>query len=145
MIDDWRNKRYRVCIVAKCISYRVVLAWCIIDECGQGIELLYVYSTSMGQVDWEKSRRDIWNDCTESCNTKCILERNSERPVCHLKHYLKLDGKINFNELKTSVKNAFKKIKKEHYKNYFLNSLDKSKLKIKPIERNTSVKKIYKD
>lgn len=45
-----------------------------------------------------------------------------------LKHYIKLDSAIEYKDLKKSVKRAFKKIKKENYKNYFYNSLDKSKL-----------------
>lgn len=45
-----------------------------------------------------------------------------------LKHYLKLDASIDFNDIKKSVKKAFTKISKDNYKNYFYNSLDKSKL-----------------
>lgn len=58
-----------------------------------------------------------------------------------LKHYLKLDSKIEFDELKTSLSKAFRKIKKENYVNYFYNSLDKSKLKpikeIKYVNKHT--------
>lgn len=58
-----------------------------------------------------------------------------------LKHYLKLDSKIEFDELKTSLSKAFRKIKKENYVNYFYNSLDKSKLKpikeIKYVSKHT--------
>ena len=61
-----------------------------------------------------------------------------------LKHYLKLDSKINFNELKKSLRNAFKKIKKSNYKKYFLNSLDKTKLVV-PKRKQLKPKKIYKD
>ena len=60
-----------------------------------------------------------------------------------LKHYIKLDSKIKYNDIHKSIKKSIKKIKKENYKNYFLNSLDKSKLKPrKPIIYK--VKKIYK-
>lgn len=45
-----------------------------------------------------------------------------------LKHYLKLDSKIEFDELNISLTKAFQKIKKENYVNYFYNSLDKTKL-----------------
>ena len=60
-----------------------------------------------------------------------------------LKHYIKLDSKIKYNDIHKSIIKSIKKIKKENYKNYFLNSLDKSKLKPrKPIIYK--VKKIYK-
>ncbi len=45
-----------------------------------------------------------------------------------LKHYLKLDSKIDFNELNESLKKSINKIKRENYRNYFYNSLDISKL-----------------
>jgi transposase len=61
-----------------------------------------------------------------------------------LKHYLKLDSEIEFDKLKISLKNAFTKIKKDNYKNYFYNSLDKSKLK--PLEEIEYINKhIYKN
>jgi transposase len=60
-----------------------------------------------------------------------------------LKHYLKLDSKIEYNDILKSIKKSIKKIKKKHYKNYFLNSLDKSKLKPKKKTIHT-VKKKYK-
>jgi len=40
-----------------------------------------------------------------------------------LKHYIKLDSKIEYNDLLKSIKKSIKKIKKSHYKNHFTNSL----------------------
>ena len=40
-----------------------------------------------------------------------------------LKHYIKLDSKIEYIDLLKSIKNSIKKIKKSHYKNHFVNSL----------------------
>ena len=45
-----------------------------------------------------------------------------------LKHYIKIDKEIEYKNIKKSVENSIKKITKENYKNYFYNSLDKSKL-----------------
>tara|TARA_B110000908_G_scaffold15267_1_gene17416 strand:- start:745 stop:1512 length:768 start_codon:yes stop_codon:yes gene_type:complete len=40
-----------------------------------------------------------------------------------LKHYIKLDSKIEYNDLLKSIKKSIKKIKKSHYINHFKNSL----------------------
>jgi hypothetical protein len=48
-----------------------------------------------------------------------------------LKHYIKIDKPIKFEDIKKSVVNSLKKIKKEHYKNYFLHAYDIEKLKKK--------------
>ena len=40
-----------------------------------------------------------------------------------LKHYIKLDSKIEYNDLLKSIKKSIKKIKKSHYRNHFKNSL----------------------
>jgi putative transposase len=48
-----------------------------------------------------------------------------------LKHYLKLDSEIEFDKLKISLKNAFKKITKTNYRNYFYNSLNTTQLPIR--------------
>lgn len=44
-----------------------------------------------------------------------------------LKHYIKLDSKIEYNDLLKSIKKSIKKIKKPHYKNHFINSLNNKK------------------
>jgi len=50
-----------------------------------------------------------------------------------LKHYIKMDKEIEYKNIEKSIENAIKKITEENYKNYFYNSLDKSKLsKYKP-------------
>ena len=41
-----------------------------------------------------------------------------------LKHYIKLDSKIEYNDLLKSIKKSIKKIKKSHYKNHFNNALN---------------------
>ncbi len=45
------------------------------------------------------------------------------------KHYIKQDKPKNFNELKESLKNSINKIKKEHYKNYFIYAYNKKSYK----------------
>jgi len=59
-----------------------------------------------------------------------------------LKHYIKLDSKIEYNDLLKSIKKSIKKIKKSHYRNHFVNSLS-NKNYIKKI--NYYTKKIYKN
>lgn len=44
-----------------------------------------------------------------------------------IKHYMKLTSAIKFEDLKKSAIEAMKKVKKIHYKNYFINSLQKYK------------------
>ena len=48
-----------------------------------------------------------------------------------LKHYIKLDSKIEYNDLLKSIKKSIKKIKKSHYKNHFNNSLNNQKFRKK--------------
>ena len=57
-----------------------------------------------------------------------------------LKHYIKLDSKIEYNDLLKSIKQSIKKIKKSHYRNHFVNSLN-NKTYIKIIYKS---KKLYK-
>ena len=59
-----------------------------------------------------------------------------------LKHYIKLDSKIEYNDLLKSIKKSIKKIKKSHYKNNFVNSLSKNNYTQKIY--NYSLKKRYK-
>ena len=42
-----------------------------------------------------------------------------------VKHYIKIDKPISFNQLKESLKNSINKIKKEHYQNYFTYAYNK--------------------
>ena len=62
-----------------------------------------------------------------------------------VKHYMKLDKPMSFIALKTSLKNAIKKVKKQNYKNYFTYAFDKKKLM--PRKRKVSIKNKpkYKD
>jgi transposase len=64
-----------------------------------------------------------------------------------LKHYLKLNKKVlKFDEIKTEIKNAFTKIKKKHYINYFLYAYQKDKLVLP--SKDTTLKrklKVYKN
>ena len=64
-----------------------------------------------------------------------------------LKYYLKLNKKVlKFDDIKIEIRNAFKKIKKKNYKNYFLYAFDKEKLKL-PSRVSTLKRqpKFYKD
>jgi transposase-like protein/transposase len=48
-----------------------------------------------------------------------------------IKHYLKLNKKVlRFNDLKVEIRRAIRKVKKEHYKNYFLYAYKKDELKL---------------
>ena len=63
-----------------------------------------------------------------------------------LKHYLKLNKKVlKFNEIKQEIKRAFTKIKKQHYKNYFLYAYDKDKLNLQKNNTRKKKSKIYKE
>mgnify|MGYP005631865461 FL=1 len=63
-----------------------------------------------------------------------------------LKHYLKLNKKVlKFNEIKREIKKAFTKIKKYHYKNYFLYAYDKDKLNLQKNNTRKKKSKIYKE
>ena len=63
-----------------------------------------------------------------------------------LKHYLKLNKKVlKFNEIKQEIKKAFTKIKKQHYKNYFLYAYDKDKLTLPKKSTRKRKDKKYKD
>ena len=42
-----------------------------------------------------------------------------------IKHYIKIDKPISFNQLKESLKSSINKIKKEHYENYFTYAYNK--------------------
>ena len=60
-----------------------------------------------------------------------------------LKHYIKLNSKIEYNDLLKSIQKSIKKIRKTHYKNHFENSL-----KIKSYSKklnNYKSKKVYKE
>lgn len=63
-----------------------------------------------------------------------------------LKHYLKLNKKVlKFNEIKQEIKKAFTKIKKQHYKNYFLYAYNKDKLILPKKSTRKRKDKKYKD
>ena len=63
-----------------------------------------------------------------------------------LKHYLKLNKKVlKFNEIKQEIKKAFAKIKKQHYKNYFLYAYNKDKLILPKKSTRKRKDKKYKD
>lgn len=56
-------------------------------------------------------------------NMNCI-----ERFFNQLKHYIKLDEPMNFNEIGVSIKNALEKISKDNYKNYFESTYTKKNI-----------------
>ena len=63
--------------------------------------------------------------------------------MSELKHYIKLDSKIEYNDLLKGIKKSIKKIKKSHYKNHFKNSLQNNFNNKKIITYKT--KKKYKN
>lgn len=65
-----------------------------------------------------------------------------------LKFYMKLDKPMSFNQIKESIKNSIKKIKKEHYENYFIYAYNKDYYKNKKSSKKLlkhRKSKIYKD
>lgn len=65
-----------------------------------------------------------------------------------LKFYMKLDKPMSFNQIKESLKNSIKKIKKEHYENYFVYAYNKDYYKNKKTSKKLSKHrkpKIYKE
>jgi hypothetical protein len=65
-----------------------------------------------------------------------------------VKHYMKLDKSTTFEQLKESLKKSIKKIKKEHYENYFIYAYNKEIYKNNKEKNKKSTKqrelKIYK-
>jgi hypothetical protein len=59
-----------------------------------------------------------------------------------LKHYIKIVKPILFEDIKKCIIDSIKKIKIEHYKNYFLHAYDIEKLKSK--RKTSNRRKIYK-
>jgi hypothetical protein len=65
-----------------------------------------------------------------------------------MKHFVKLDKPNTFTELDNSVKISIKKIKEEHYENYFIYAYNKDYYKNKQTEKKYTRRrtlKIYKD
>ena len=65
-----------------------------------------------------------------------------------LKFYMKLDKPMSFNQIEESIKSSVKKIKKEHYENYFIYAYNKDYYKNKKSSKKLSKHrkpKIYKD
>ena len=57
-----------------------------------------------------------------------------------MKHYIKLDKPMSYKKLESSLKRSIKRIKKEHYKNYFIYAYDKKSYKNKKNKRKISTK-----
>ena len=71
-----------------------------------------------------------------------------EQWFSQVKHYMKLDKSTNLNTLKESLKSSIKKIKEEHYKNYFIYAYNKNYYKNKEyinVSNKHREPKIYKD
>jgi hypothetical protein len=60
-----------------------------------------------------------------------------------LKHYIKLDKLLEFEDIKRSIKKSINNIKINNYNNYFLHSFDIKHL-IKPKKISTKRKKLKK-
>jgi transposase len=61
------------------------------------------------------------------------------------KHYVKMEKPIKFDDIKKCIVETLKKIKTEHYKNYFLHAYDIEKLKkIKKVSNRKKTSKLYK-
>jgi len=57
-----------------------------------------------------------------------------------IKHYIKLDKPMSFPKLESSLKRSIKKVKREHYKNYFRYAYDKKSYKNTKNKRKKSTK-----
>lgn len=70
-----------------------------------------------------------------------------ERFFSQLKHYMKLEEPMNFDQIKKSIGNSIKKIKKENYINYFKGTYNKKDIinNVKLISKYHKKPKIYKD
>ncbi len=65
-----------------------------------------------------------------------------------MKHYIKLDKPITFKQLKKSLIDSVQKIKKDHYKNYFIYAYNKDYYKDNKESKKSSKHqktKIYKN
>ena len=60
-----------------------------------------------------------------------------------MKHYIKLDKPMSYKKLEDSLKNSIKRIKKEHYKNYFIYAYNKKSYKNKKNKRKI-IKPVFK-
>lgn len=58
-----------------------------------------------------------------------IIFDNFQQWFNQVKHYLKLYKSKDLEELKENLKKSIKKIRKEHYKNYFIYAYKKKKYK----------------
>ena len=58
-----------------------------------------------------------------------------------LKHYIKLDKPMSYKKLEDSLKNSISKIKKEHYKNYFIYAYNKKAHNKKKSKTSTKYRK----
>lgn len=69
-----------------------------------------------------------------------------ERFFSQLKHYMKMEEPMNFNEIKKSIRNSIKKIRKENYVNYFKGTYNKKNIvnNVKLISKYHKKPKIYK-
>ena len=70
-----------------------------------------------------------------------------ERFFSQLKHYMKLEEPMNFDEIKRSIGKSIKMIKKENYINYFKGTYNKKNImgNINLVLKYHKKPKIYKD
>jgi len=64
-----------------------------------------------------------------------------------LKHYLRQEEPMNYNNIRDAIRHSIKKIKPEHYNNYFINAYDRKNMlkKYKDTKRLFKKSKIYKN
>ena len=89
---------------------------------------IYIIRFESKNFGVEKNKKYIYN----VLNIPYIPQTNQiESYFSELKHYIKLDSKIEYNDLFKSIKKSIKKIKNSHYKNHFNNSLNNQKFRKK--------------
>tara|TARA_A100000164_G_scaffold370590_1_gene396907 strand:- start:486 stop:1394 length:909 start_codon:yes stop_codon:yes gene_type:complete len=134
------NKVFRKYTLLMAISTKGVIAYKFYEKGGSNKErflnflqenILFKMKNKLLLFDNARSHtaKDILENIKESENDYILnVPYNPQtNPIesffSELKHYIKLDSKIEYNDLLKSIKKSIKKIKKSHYKNHFTNSL----------------------
>ena len=104
-----------------------------------------------GQIHKKKSTKQIIRESGNFLVYTCPYHprlNSIEQFFNQMKHFIKLDKPNTFTELDNSVKTSIKKIKEEHYENYFIYAYNKdyykNKQKEKKYTRRRRTLKVYK-
>ena len=104
-----------------------------------------------GQIHKKESTKQIIRESGNFLLYTCPYHprlNSIEQFFNQMKHFVKLDKPNTFTELDNSVKTSIKKIKEEHYENYFIYAYNKDYYKNKQKEKKYTRRrtlKVYKD